>query len=262
MTKHPWLPKINLRPIFSLEIIEYPLLFMLLLLTFMATKLGFNFFHGNATNWFIGGLSIALLRIRNGQLELLHKRFLSKDDILLSDYPRDFGQKIDDAQKLYLVGSNLRRIFQQGRTQHLETMLGKGGHITALLVSPTPPDSQPEAWKFCIMQEAAVKSTKYSDLLCNDRWLKGQWDQITANIRTLEHLKQIYPDQIEIKTINYPLSYGIDAIDFDSWNGTIYIRYYPFRESGRPILVLKPGDTLYDFYRRQTVELVESGDPA
>jgi hypothetical protein len=195
----------------------------------------------------------ALIQLRKGQLDLLQKKFLSVGDVLRADYPEDYHHRLASADTLWVFGTNLRRIFQHDddREQYLRKALEGSGKIRALLVSPKPPDKEPAASTFTAMQDARLEIKSQA--------IESEIGQIHSNLVRLCQLRHQFPSQVVIKTINYPLSYGIDGVDIDTWRGVLYIRYYPFHNKDRPILRLTPGDAFYDFYKEQIEVLWSRG---
>ena len=196
----------------------------------------------------------SLWRLRKGQLDLLHKKYLSISEVLLSDYPLPaYHDDLAKANELWIFGPNLKRIFQQNRKTYIEAALKNRGKVYALLVMPEPPEGQPAASTFTAMQDADVGISR--------KTIPTEVNLIRTNIAKLVELKETYPNLVEIKTINYPLTFGVDAIDPTTSRGVLYVRFYPYRADDRPILALRADDEFYDFYNSQRRRLWADGQP-
>lgn len=168
------------------------------------------------------------------------------------DNPDDYEDNLEKASTLWVFGTNLKRIFQEDdREQYLRRALQHGCKINALLVSPEPPHGEPAASTFTAMQDAQLESDSVA--------IKTEIQQIKSNLVRLSELRKPYPNSVVIKTINYPLAFGIDGIDIETWRGIIYVRYYPFLAGDRPIVCLNHGDNVYDFYKEQIEKLWSHG---
>jgi hypothetical protein len=157
-----------------------------------------------------------------------NRPLLDKSFLLMTDYPRRFESQLQKTKKISVLGTNLRRLIKW-RT-HIEDIITRGGRVEAILVDP---DS--DAARYSAFQEHGDMTTlsvssfvNHLDNCC--QWLREQ--QTKENNR--------FYDQVEIKKIDYPLAYGLDALDFGNGDGVIYIRFYPLMlgegEHDRPII--------------------------
>ena len=76
---------------------------------------------------------------------------------------------------------------------------------------------------------------------------------IRSALDELKVLKDGAHDQVNISTLDFPIAFGIDAIDIEEAHGIIYLRYYPLAaDDDMPIVVLRPHESLwFGFYKKQ-----------
>ena len=157
-------------------------------------------------------------------------------NLFLDDNPANYHDELSRAHDLWITGTNLRRIFPDNY-HVLEQIINKGGTIHAILLR------EGEALKYAAQQDAGPDANV---------------NNYAASIKSarfhLEKLKLLAPMKVRIYTIDYPLPFGIDAIDIDSIDGVIYLRFYPFftGKGDHPIVVLRPNDSIwFEFYKNQ-----------
>jgi len=88
-------------------------------------------------------------------------------------------------------------------------------------------------------------------------------DQIHMSLKTLKNLKDVSPDNLEVRTINYPLTFGATCVDIDSIGGIIYIVNFPFKmhkDVPRIIISRKENIKWYDFYYNQAKVLWKNAE--
>ncbi len=179
----------------------------------------------------------ALEHIRIGEEGMPDEAVATPNNILLEGYPSDYGKTLGRAQKLWITGLNLSR-FYPNRVKYLEEVTRHGGNINAMLLS-----SNSDAIKYAAQQECGP-----------DGKVPAYLNSINDAHDRLRKLRQSYPNQVHIKTVDYPLTFGLDAVDIESENGLIYVTYYPLysEEGDKPILALKPRQShWYEFYKGQ-----------
>lgn len=180
--------------------------------------------------------NIAIIRQRKQLKNMQSFLESTSDNILFDKYPADYLENLGRAEKeIWITGTNLRRIFPE----HTE-LLKKGIERGATLIAILPREGN--VMKYAAQQDMGPLGVA-NDFL----------GTLTPAIIALRALKKMAPDRVHIKTIDYPLPFGIDAIDIDSKQGAIYVRFYPFFGDGdRPILVLRPYQSKwFDFYKSQ-----------
>jgi hypothetical protein len=86
--------------------------------------------------------------------------------------------------------------------------------------------------------------------------------KIETTLDRLCELKRIEPEKLEIRVIDYPLSFNIGAINPRTRNGVVYIEYHPYRmpKIGVPKIVINADDgSWYDFYTKQIYTIWNDG---
>lgn len=147
-------------------------------------------------------------------------------------------EKLASAKELWVTGLNLRRIFPDHEGL-IKDVIQKGGVVNAMLLS----SSNEALVKYGAQQDSGVATN-------SETWANS----IKEIEDKLRGLKKSSPKQVEIKSIDYPLPYGLDAVDIDSPDGIIFVRYYPFftGNSDQPILILRADQSeWYAFYKKQ-----------
>jgi GNAT superfamily N-acetyltransferase len=233
----------NLRARLAYELAEYAELYALFVLGIAA--LAAHAFGKFSTEQTITTLLVTLVIFAFAMLRFLHRlqerERARPDDILLSAYPKRYLDDLAGAKDLWITGTNLRRIFPE-HIRCLEEVLNNGGRITAVLAKPGS-----DASKYGVLQEYGYT---------NDELEAAFSKQIELSLSVLERLKNAAPSQVTILKITFPIYFGIDGINVNSWNGLIYVRYYPIAEGDRPIVVLRPYESRwFDFYRAQLLAL-------
>lgn len=158
------------------------------------------------------------------------------EPILAKTYPTDYFETLEKAKELWITGLNLRRFEFQGRL--LKNMIKKGGTLNVILLS-----SRGEALNYAAQQDYG----SYADII-------SYRETIEKADRYFRDLRRLYPKQVNIRTIDFPLTFGVDAVDIESASGVIYVRYYPLQSGcdDQPILVLRPHHYYwYTFYKEQ-----------
>jgi len=164
--------------------------------------------------------------------------WIRADNMLLSGYPpSDVDVFTRAKQEVWITGLNLTRIFPK-RIKQLTKVVKDGGTINAILLS---------------LKSSAVKYAAQQDfgLGANVEDYRGS---INTAERCLRELKTLAPDRVNIKKIDYPLPFGIDAVDIRLENGIICVLFYPLEseQGDMPVLVLKQNQSQwYTFYKDQ-----------
>ena len=134
-------------------------------------------------------------RIRKKEQPISNKAPAEPNIKLLRGYPHDYGETLARAQRLWITGLALNRYYPK-LFNYLEKVTCQGGTINAMLLSP-----KSDAIKYAMQQEFGLDGNidTYKYLLndSHERWRK---------------LRQSYPKQVQIKTTDYPLTYGLDAL--------------------------------------------------
>ncbi len=184
-------------------------------------------------------LTFAVLRQRL-QLKDLHETVKAISSNMLYDvYPDSYLSSLEKAKVLWITGTNLRRLVVD-HEKLLKDFVKEGGKIRAILLSRNP----------CAINYAAQQDSGY------DADSNNFLSTIKKAENVLNELKNSgKPNQVIIKRTDYPLPFGLDAVDIETEDkGIIYVRFYPFHtgDSDKPILVLKAHQSKwYAFYKKQ-----------
>lgn len=157
------------------------------------------------------------------------------NNILLDKYPAEYEKDLGRAKELWITGNNLRRITPEHDKRLREVLRNKGTIYVILL-------GEGDAVKYGAQQDKGPDADP-------GRFLHS----IKEAYNFFDRLRKSHPERVHIRTIDYPLPFGIDAIDINLPNGVIYVRMYPFySDRDEPILVLRPyQEKWYDFYKEQ-----------
>lgn len=166
------------------------------------------------------------------------------DSVLLDRFPRDIYESVETSKELWLIGVTLSSTLEVYYPL-FESKLRRGDSIKVLTVTPDG--------KACAM--AAMRNYARTNV---DR----QRAEIRASLMDFCELQKIAPGRLEIRTIEYPLTFGIYAADLGETRGVISLKYYPFKMPIRragPGLVLRPKDQRwYEHFRSEIQTLWEN----
>jgi len=196
---------------------------------------------------------LALLAISNlgnrGKLEqLLEQKKI--ENIFMEEYPKEVDDEARSANELWMIGINLHRTLYAN--PWLGAKLQNKQKIKVLLFNP---------------KSSALKyvAARYANLQTLPEAEKNQRTRITESLVTLSRLRNKYPDCLEIRIADYPLTFGSFAIDINSSKGIIYVEQYNYRMFGRndvPKYRLEPRDGIwYEHYKKQIAILWENATP-
>jgi hypothetical protein len=192
-------------------------------------------------------LAIATLGNRH-RLEGIAKQMVqSPESALLQNFPDDTYSNVVQSKELWLVGVTLSSTLE-ALYPLFESKLRKGDSIRVLVVNPDG--------AACAM--TAMRNYARTDV-----------ERLRAEIRTtlkdLCALQEAALDRLEIRTIEYPLTFGVYAVDPEEVSGVLYLKHYPFKMPlgrARPGLVLRPRDEhWYDHFRSEIRLLWENAVP-
>ena len=167
------------------------------------------------------------------------------ESLLRKDYPEHYERILTGADILWMVGTNLRRIIPD-HLDRLRSILDRGGIVNAIFVKPGS-----EAAKYSIKQEYGIDLTV--------SFIEKHVKYIEDNIGYLTDVRTSYKDRVNIYTIDFPLTYGMDVINNANRMQHIYLRLYPFDEQDKPIIYLTTGHPYwFDFYGKQLTKLIKA----
>jgi hypothetical protein len=161
-------------------------------------------------------------------------------------FPSDFDERIKNAGSLLISGEALTRTIIEYYSD-FEKKLKKGHSIKVLLVNP---DGQ--GCQMALQRHRAKDKLTYFQTM------------IISSIESLNDLKVLSPDNLEIRVIDYPLGYGAYAVDVESKSGIIYVENYPYKtENGSlPKYTLEPNnEEWYNFFKSELYLLWENAKP-
>lgn len=165
----------------------------------------------------LGLLAVTMLGNRYRLEELLEKDNKIKSSFFLEEFPASLTGDLDTASELWLVGVSLIRTIKSNY-QRLERKLKQGAKIKVLLVHPEGPG----------VEMAASRNYAQRDS-------KQKISEIKTSLEYLVILQRIAPDNLQIRTIQNPLNYGVVAINPGSAAGLLYVENYCFRVSSESL---------------------------
>lgn len=160
------------------------------------------------------------------------------------EYPDAFAIDLRRAENLKVMGTSLRRLTR--RRRQIRELVARGGKVQVIFIDP----AKEELRRYETIQEFGDDSfqsmTKFLERLQSgaDWWFK------------LKNGCDSHRQQVEIKTIDYPLAFGLDIMDFGRGRGSIYVQFYPLvlddEEEERPIVEIRDDNEIwYTYYREQ-----------
>ena len=177
--------------------------------------------------------------------ELLKRQPESLDAFFMDDFPPSYKTDFESSDVTWLVGVSLHRTIKTNYPI-LEKKLRQGKTLRVLLIHPKG-----------VGVEVSV-ARNYTH-----RGVEPKSNDISFILELLCSLQEIAPTKIDIRTINFPLAYGVTAVNPDTAIGKLYIEHYGFRVStdSIPRYVLKASDgRWYDFHKREIEALWNAGE--
>jgi hypothetical protein len=164
---------------------------------------------------------------------------------LYERYPDGYEQDFEEAEELWIMGTNLRRIVGDQKVSQMKDVLRKkNGSVKILMHRP-----RDAVCKYAMLQEGLDQLPQYR-VVVRDNLLQF------FKIRADEEIGK----KLEIKTIDYMLTFGLDVINGTMRNTTsaIYLRFYPLPQNvvnkiqDQPIIKFRYSDRRwYDFFLDQ-----------
>jgi hypothetical protein len=195
----------------------------------------------------LGLLSVALLGSRH-RLEELHD-LVSKNAGLsapfLDEFPPDFSIRLDEAQEVWLIGTHHSAALTAYH-QVFQSKLQAGGSLRFLLIDPDGAASKMAAMRF----HGHVSPEQ-------------ERMRIRSSLQTLSALRQMAPDKVEVKVIDFLVDYTAYVLDPESARGVIYLERSTFKTSGgskKPKFVYRKKDgRWFEHIRTEVGHLWDSG---
>ena len=199
----------------------------------------------------IGSITLAVLAllafsslVNRRKLEETVDKLSRNQDILLEHFPINRKKDMEGAKELWLIGLILRGTIKDNYALFLKK-LNQGDHINVLIVNPDSP---------------------YRDLIAKRKFSPDTPDEVQDDQRNtlskLSSLKEKFPQNIMIKTTNYPPFFGALAADLGSIEGVIYIEHYSYKmPEDKPKFVFQKGDTeWFQHYSEQIMNIWKDSD--
>jgi hypothetical protein len=177
--------------------------------------------------------------------ELLNKKTETLDDFFTDEFPPSYKIDFENSEVMWLVGVSLHRTIKTNYSI-LEEKLRRGQKIRVLLIHP---------------HGAGVELSVARNYA--HRGVEPKKNDILFVLELLCSLKEIAPTGLEVRTIQFPLAFGVTAINPDTAAGKLYIEHYGFRVStdSLPRYILKASDgRWYDFQKREIEALWNAGE--
>lgn len=192
----------------------------------------------------LGLLAISTLGNRHQVEKLMEQMNQPSGSLFLEDHPDSYKNDFLNSSEILLIGVTLDRLIRN-KYSVIESKLRKGDRIRFLLVHPEG--------AAC---EIAVKRMYIKTKVDNVREL------IRNSISSLNQLKRIAPNNLEIRTIQDPLTFGGVMMNTTSAKGILYIAHHPQRNVGRsqPKFVLHAKDGhWYEFFKLEVEAMWDAG---
>jgi hypothetical protein len=192
-------------------------------------------------------VAITILGNRH-RLELIIERTSpSSEKVVYEQFPPEFKDDLERAREVWLIGihqSDVMIIYHS----LFEKKLRAGDSLRVLLADPEGMASEMTEMRFPGEINPGQERAR-----------------IKTSLNTLCQLKQVAPDRLEIRTIDFLLAYGGFALNPTSSTGVVYIQRYTFRTHGgahKPKLVYRHGDgQWYDLICDEIRALWEAAEP-
>jgi hypothetical protein len=163
-------------------------------------------------------------------------------------FPSNFEEELEKSEELWLIGVTLSRTLKTHYSL-LERKLRRGDSIKIILVNPETGGIGAETAEMRVYERSDVERLR---------------SQIRGILADLCSLQKVSPNQLEIRTVNYPLGFGAFGLDLETADGILYLEHYPFKMPGGsiPKFVLQAKDgRWYDFFKLEMQMLWEKSVP-
>jgi len=159
--------------------------------------------------------------------------------VLLDAPSKERDASLEAAKELWLIGVALNRIVHKNFSL-LRNKLRQGNKIKVLLVKP-------ESNSVSLVAKRKIDNV--------DPMAMRHYIELT--LATLCGLKQEFSDYLDIRVIDYPISFGVVAVDIESQKGRVYIEYYSFKteKEGLHLALDSKDKPWYDCFGEQIKEL-------
>ncbi len=160
----------------------------------------------------LGLLTVTILGNRQRLDALLEKMpQQSQNSLLIDEFPADMPERIQNSSELWMLGISLSNTLIKFY-QVFEKQLKRGGRIKVLLIDPEGTS--------CGMSASALYPSATVD---QNRML------INRSLELLYELEKSTQGKLEIRVIDYALSFGGVLVNPSLADGTMYLRLYTFQ---------------------------------
>jgi hypothetical protein len=165
----------------------------------------------------------------------------------LHDFPKSFEARLAAAQDIYFWGMN-QSDFLIRHYDTLRSIMSGGARVRALLVAP---------------RGLAVRATRLR--FSGSVEVDHETFRAKSSLTRLCKLQTEFPDNVDLRTLDYPFSYGAFLFDAGSPEAIVYVKQYTFRTTGgsrKPKFVHESGRTpWYEIVELEGQQLWEAGSP-
>lgn len=195
---------------------------------------------------FLGLLSISLLGSRHRLEELrdLISGLSGHSAPFIDEFPPDFSNRLDDAREVWLIGTHHSAALTAYH-QIFQNKLRDSGKLRFLLIDPDGAASKMAAMRFPGRVSPEQERMR-----------------ILSSLQTLSALREIAPDKVEIRVIDFLVDYTAYVLDPESPSGMIYVERATYKTSGgarKPKFVYRKRDgRWFDHVRTEVGHLWES----
>lgn len=195
----------------------------------------------------LGLLSVALLgnRYRLEELSRLISAVSGQTAAFVNDFPSDLGANLEAAREVWLIGTHHSAALT-AYYQVFHNKLRGGGNLRFLLVDPDGAASKMAAMRFPGRVGAEQEVVR-----------------IRSSLETLSALREMAPDRVKIRIIDFPVDYTAFVLDPELPSATIYLERYTYKTSGgsrKPKFVFRKRDT--GWFEHVTAEIANLWDSA
>lgn len=179
------------------------------------------------------------------KLSMLIDRTPPFNDKIVERFPKEYRENLRKSKELWLIGVNHTDIITNEYAM-LKEKIEDGDHLRVLLANPDGVTPAMTAMRFSGTMDVEFERSR-----------------IRASLQRFCELKEIAPDNLEIKTIDYLFSYGGTLVDPEKPGAIAYIKRYTYRTTGgsrKPKFVHKRGDSAwFDLILDEVRELWDTG---
>jgi hypothetical protein len=207
---------------------------------------------GIAPSSYIAPLTLAVLGllgftslINRHRIDEIHEALShSPSEFFMEEFPSDWKNNFDTANEVWLIGVSLHRTVNFNY-EKIEKKLRQGHKFKIMVVSPEGPSIEMTMTRNYPRKDVGPR-------------LAG----IRNTLQLLCDLQKIGPGLLEVRTIEYPLSYGVIVTNPHTASGVMYLEHYTFGISTEslPRFIVRASDgKWYDFFKREIQAMWDYG---